>query len=208
MGAATLVAVDPAAPDAAVIERAAALLRSGGLVAFPTETVYGIGVDLSNPKAVARLVEVKGRAPDKPITVHIADVEQLGGWGCRLDPLVTRLMQQFWPGPLTLVLATTRGPVGFRLPDHAVARALIRAARVTVGAPSANRSEQPPATTADAVAAEFGDALDLVLDGGAARIGQASTVVDVSDGVCRVLRVGVIPEFTIRMVAEQGGGAA
>lgn len=207
MGTATVVAVDASAPDRATIERAAALLRDGGLVAFPTETVYGVGVNLDHPQAVARLIEVKARDPGKPITVHLGDVEQLDAWGCRLDPLAQRLIGRFWPGPLTLILATAKGAVGFRLPDHPVARALSRAAQVPVGAPSANRSGQAPATTAEEVATALGDRIDLILDGGTARIGQASTVVELSQapGTYRVLRVGVISEAAIREVAEYRG---
>ena len=184
------------------IDQAIAVLRSGGLVAFPTETVYGLGADASNDAAVARVFSVKGRPTDHPLIVHLADSEQLGDWAAIVTPTARLLADAFWPGPLTLLversssvsLAVTggRSTVGLRVPDHPVARELLRAFGGGIAAPSANRFGRVSPTTAAHVVADLGDDVDLVLDGGACRVGVESTIVDLTAQIPVVLRTGVI----------------
>lgn len=176
------------ATDAA-IERAAALLRAGGLVAFPTETVYGLAADATDDAAVARLYAAKGRPSLNPLIVHLADAADLAPL-VEADETADRLARRFWPGPLTLVLprragcaVTPRASAGrptlaVRVPAHPVARSLIAETGRPLVAPSANRSGRVSPTRAAHVAAELGDAIDLVLDGGEAAVGVESTVVD------------------------------
>lgn len=184
--------------DPAVAE-AAALLRTGGLAAFPTETVYGLGADATNREAVEEIFYVKGRPADNPVIVHIADLAMLETVAASGDPRVARLAASFWPGPLTLVLPAKeavrpacRGldTVGVRMPDHPVALALLRAAGVPVAAPSANRSGRPSPTTAQHVLDDLGGRIPLILDGGPCRIGIESTVLDLSTPALQVLRPG------------------
>ncbi|MDI3316822.1 MAG: L-threonylcarbamoyladenylate synthase [Bacillota bacterium] len=181
------------------IRLAASILRRGGLVAFPTETVYGLGADATNPEAVRAIFAAKGRPSDNPLIVHVADLEALGE---AAEPTETalELARRFWPGPLTLVLPrkaavadeVTAGleTVGVRMPDHPVARALLRATGRPVAAPSANRSGRPSPTTAEDVLADLDGRIDAVLDGGPCRIGVESTVVDLTGSPPLVLRVG------------------
>ncbi len=191
------------------VSRAAGLLRSGKLVAFPTETVYGLGADALNPEAVARIFAAKGRPPTNPLIVHVAHVEQVATVAADFPPLAKRLAAAFWPGPLTLVLpksprvpdaVTAGGPtVAVRLPGHPVAATLLRAAGVPVAAPSANRSGRLSPTTA----AHVEDGLaDLVLDGGPSPGGLESTVVDVTGDRVRLLRPGPV---TVAMLAAVAG---
>lgn len=178
------------------------MLRSGGLVAFPTETVYGLGADASNDAAVARVFSVKGRPTDHPLIVHLADAEQLDDWAAEVTPTARLLADAFWPGPLTLLverlasvsLAVTggRSTVGLRVPDHTVALELLRAFGGGIAAPSANRFGRVSPTTAAHVVADLGDDVDLVLDGGACRVGVESTIVDLTAEVPVVLRTGGI----------------
>ena len=189
------------------LQRAGALLREGGLVAFPTETVYGIAVSARLPAAIERLRALKQRPADKPMTVMVADTQPILERCGTIPPKARALMQRFWPGPLTLVLpaladATTTpegqsGMVGFRLPDHSLARGLVQAAGVPLLVPSANRSGEPPARTADEVLAAFPDQLDLVIDGGRSGETDASTVVQVIGDEIKVLREAAIPESRI-----------
>lgn len=181
---------------------AAAMLRRGKLVAFPTETVYGLGANALDASAVRRVFEAKGRPADNPLIVHVASVDGLDAVGTALSPLARDLAEEFWPGPLTLVVdagphvprETTAGlgTVAVRMPDHPVALWLLRAAHLPVAAPSANRSGRPSPTTAQHVAADLGDAVDLILDGGPCRLGLESTVVDARGGVPVVLREGAV----------------
>jgi L-threonylcarbamoyladenylate synthase len=192
--------VDPGAPSPAVIAAAARVLRDGGLVAFPTETVYGLGANALDDAAVRRVFAAKGRPADNPLIVHLAGAEDLGLVAAEVTPLARDLAARWWPGPLTLVLdalpevpdATTGGlrTVAVRVPDHPVALALLAEARVPVAAPSANRSGRPSPTTAAHVAADLGSAVDVLLDGGACRVGRESTVVDVRGPMPVVLREG------------------
>jgi tRNA threonylcarbamoyl adenosine modification protein (Sua5/YciO/YrdC/YwlC family) len=188
----------------AELARAGALLRAGGLVAFPTETVYGVAAASNVPAAVARLYALKGRAPDKPTALMVSDVSEVRARCPRIPPAAERLMARFWPGPLTLVLRDADGRMtGFRLPGSPLARGLVREAGVALLVPSANRASNPPATTAAQVLSEFPEGLDLVIDGGPAERGVASTVVRVSEadpsrpdgaeGEVDVLREGAIP---------------
>jgi L-threonylcarbamoyladenylate synthase len=197
-----LLRVDPASPDPAAVARAGAVLRGGGLVAFPTETVYGLGGNALDEGAVRRIFAAKGRPADNPLIVHIGEWRALATVAAAVPPLAARLAEQFWPGPLTLVVdaapavpAVTRGglsTVAVRMPDHPVALALLEAAGVPVAAPSANRSGRPSPTTAAHVAADLGDAVDVLVDGGPCRVGVESTVVDARGEAPIVLRQGAV----------------
>ena len=189
------------APDAASIAEAAAILRRGGLVAFPTETVYGLGVDATNPDAIARLNQVKGRPPEKPYSWHLHAADQVTPFVTAMTPLAQRLIDRFWPGPLTLILPARDGrSIGFRIPDHPIAQAFLRACGVPVAAPSANRSGAPPPTDADEVLAALDGAIDGLLDGGPTRMGRESTVVDLTDGRLVIRREGAISRDAILSV--------
>ncbi len=180
--------VDAAQPDAAVIEEAAAALRGGQLVAFPTETVYGLGANALDPHAVARIFEAKGRPATDPLIVHIAHIGQLSRCASHIPPAARQLGLAFWPGPLTVILpkkpeipdsVTARLPsVALRVPSHPVAHALMEMAGVPVAAPSANRFSRPSPTTAAHVLADLDGRVDLVLDAGPTDIGLESTIVD------------------------------
>ncbi len=215
----------PSTPDSAEIERAAAILRSGGLVAFPTETVYGLGADAANPAAVAKIFAAKGRPQDHPLIVHLADVAQLPLWAAQIPPAAQQLAAAFWPGPLTLVLKRAAGvpdcvtggqdTVGLRIPGHPVALALLRAfARAAggrrysgVAAPSANKFGRISPTTAEHVRAELGAAVDWVLDGGECEVGIESTIVDLSRGRPVLLRPGQITPAQIAAMTGAEVGA-
>ncbi len=198
---------------ASAIAHAAELLRGGETVAFPTETVYGLGADALRPEAVRRIFEAKGRPADNPLIVHVADIAGAEPLVRRVDARAQLLMEHFWPGPLTLVLpkaeripdAVTAGlpSVGVRLPAHPVAQALIREAGVPVAAPSANRSGKPSPTTAAHVLADMRGRIPLILDGGSCAIGVESTVLDVCGEVPIVLRPGgVTPEMLREVLGE------
>ncbi|MBI3319674.1 MAG: threonylcarbamoyl-AMP synthase [Candidatus Omnitrophica bacterium] len=195
--------ISPSQPDARAIDEAAALLRAGGLVAFPTETVYGLGADAGNPKAIDRLNRVKGRPPEKPYSIHLHDAAQIREFVEVVPPIAQRLMDQFWPGPLTIVIpAKHGGTVGFRLPNHPVARAFLKACGRAVVAPSANRSGFPPPTDGQEVRAALDTQFDALLDAGPTSLGRESTVVSVTvDGV-EVLREGAILAGTIEEAAR------
>jgi L-threonylcarbamoyladenylate synthase len=196
------------APDAAALGEAAAILRGGGLVAFPTETVYGLGADATNPRAITRLNQVKGRPPDKPYSLHLHSPGQLAQFVSSIPPLAQRLMDRFWPGPLTIVMPAPDGStVGFRVPDHPVARAFLQACGVPVAAPSANRSGEPPPTDAEEVLAALNGALDCLLDSGPTRMGRESTVVEVVGGTVVVQREGAISKEAILSACRPAGGS-
>ena len=186
------------------IERAGEIVRAGGLVAFPTETVYGLGADVFNEQAVMRVFEVKGRPANNPLPIQIASKDDLPRLVSGIPSVAERLMDQFWPGPLTLVFSACpevpelvtagTGKVGIRMPDHPVALALIRAAGIPIVAPSANSSGQPSPTTAKEVLEYLDGKIELILDAGPTRLKVSSTVVDVTESPPRVLRLGSISE--------------
>jgi len=184
------------------IEQAALILKAGGLVAFPTETVYGLGADASNADAVARIFAVKGRPAGHPLIVHVADAVQVANWAREFPEGARKLARKFWPGPLTLILrraqrvsdAVTGGQetVALRVPSHPVALQLLARFGGGIAAPSANRHGRVSATTAEHVRHEFGESIDCVLDGGEAAVGIESTIVDFSGAAPTLLRPGWI----------------
>lgn len=194
--------VDALAPTRGAVDEAAALLRSGGMVAFPTESFYGLGVDALNAEAVARVVTVKGRPPSKPVLVLVDSVAMAETLAATVPAGARDLMARHWPGALTLVLRAASGlpealgagtgTVGLRMPGHPLALLLVRAARVPVTAPSANPSGEAPPTTAVAVRHYFEGQVDLILDGGPTAGGSGSTVADCTVWPPRVLRQGPV----------------
>ena len=184
------------------IGRAVAVLKAGGLVAFPTETVYGLGADAANPAAVRKIFEVKGRPANHPVIVHLGDPVQVPAWAREVPDGARRLAGSFWPGPLTIILrraaavsdVVTGGQdtVALRVPSHPVARELLARFGGGIAAPSANRHGRVSATTAAHVRAELGPTVECVLDGGEAKIGIESTIVDLSGAAPALLRPGWI----------------
>jgi L-threonylcarbamoyladenylate synthase len=193
-------------PDEAGVAEAARLLAEGRLVAFPTETVYGLGADATDARAVARLFAAKGRPAFNPLIAHVADVAAARRAG-KLSPLAEKLAAQFWPGPLTLVVPARDlvcelaraglATVALRVPKHPVAQALLAAFGKPIAAPSANRSGHVSPTTADHVLADLAGLVDLVVDGGPAPLGLESTIVDMSGDAPRLLRPGGVPRGDI-----------
>lgn len=209
--------LDESAESAAAenIARALALLNAGELVAIPTETVYGLAADARNPAAVAKIFAAKGRPRQHPLIVHLADAAQLDDWASEVPPAARALAQAFWPGPLTMILKRAAGvsdvltggasTVGLRVPAHPLTLRLLHAMRAAGGsgalaAPSANRFGRISPTSAAHVRAELGDAVPLVLDGGACAVGIESTIVDLSRGEPRLLRPGQISAASIAAV--------
>jgi L-threonylcarbamoyladenylate synthase len=202
----------PASDDA--ICQAAEVLRAGGLVAFPTETVYGLGAAAENPRAVAAMFKAKGRPADHPVIVHLAAADELGRWAAEVPTAARSLAAAFWPGPLTMILR--RSPlasdlvtgglptVGLRVPRHPVAQQLLRALGGAIAAPSANRFGRVSPTSAAHVLEELGGHIDLILDGGACSVGLESTIVDLTGNHPAVLRPGGISH---EQVAEVLGTA-
>jgi L-threonylcarbamoyladenylate synthase len=194
-----------------VIARAVQILRSGGLVAFPTETVYGLGADATNASAIRRVFQVKGRPATNPLIVHVADESVARRYARTWPPAAAKLAAEFWPGPLTLVMPkhpsivpeVTAGldTVGLRSPDHPVALELLRAFDGPLAGPSANRSSHVSPTTAQHVRDEFpDDEIDLIVDGGPCAVGIESTVLDLSSDVPRILRPGAVTRAQIEAV--------
>ena len=201
------------------LNSAAQQLKAGTLVAFPTETVYGLGADAENEAAVARIYAVKGRPADHPLIVHLADAQDISEWAAEIPDYAIDLARSFWPGPMTLVLKRSelakdfitgaQETVGLRVPDHTLALAFLAAFKKVggkgVAAPSANRFGQVSTTTALAVHEELGEYLapnDLILDGGPSQVGVESTIIDCTGDAPRILRPGAI---TVEMVEAVTG---
>lgn len=202
--------VDPYHPDLGVIRRAAERLRQGGLVAFPTETVYGLGANAFDAEAVRRIFQAKGRPASDPVIVHIFSLDQLADVAHSVPEVAGQLAQRFWPGPLTLVLqrhdqvppvvSAGLATVAVRIPAHPVALALLREAGVPVAAPSANLFSRPSPTLAGHVLEDLRGRIDLIIDAGPTEIGLESTVVDVTRPIPAVLRPGGVPIEALRTV--------
>jgi L-threonylcarbamoyladenylate synthase len=205
--------------SADAVSSAASNLLAGNLVAFPTETVYGLGADACNAEAVARIYSVKGRPADHPLIVHVASMDALGDWAADVPGYAISLARDFWPGPMTLIMKRSelagdfvtggQNTVGVRVPDHPVALGLLqafaRAGGKGVAAPSANRFGNVSPTTAQAVADELSDYLgeaDQILDGGPCQVGVESTIIDCTGDAPRILRPGAV---TVAMIEESTG---
>lgn len=204
--------VDAAQPEPEALTLAAELIRQGDVVAFPTETVYGLGANAMDPAAVAKIFAAKGRPSDNPLIVHVADREQLGDVVSAVPPAAEQLMAKFWPGAITFVLhkraglpdAVTCGleTVGVRMPSHPVALALIRTAGVPIAAPSANKSGRPSPTVAEHVREDLDGRIPLLLDGGETGVGLESTVIDMTVDPPVLLRPGGV---TVEQICAEIG---
>jgi L-threonylcarbamoyladenylate synthase len=202
--------VDSQQPDMEKVRVAAGIIREGGLVAFPTETVYGLGADALNPKAILELFEAKKRPMDNPPIVHVKNIGDVYRLAAQVPPKADKLMRTFWPGPLTLVFkrseivpdVTVAGldTIAVRMPQHAVALALIRESRRPIAAPSANLAGKPSPTSAQHVFDDLNGRIDAILDGGPTRIGVESTVLDLSVEPPQVLRPGGTPLEALKQV--------
>jgi L-threonylcarbamoyladenylate synthase len=205
---AQVIQLDSERPDQQAIERAAAVISGGGLVAFPTETVYGLGADAMNASAVQKIFEAKARPADNPLIVHVGDRDMLNEVASGVTESGELLIQKFWPGPLTLVLerrsevtsAVSAGlpTVAVRMPRNIIALALIRCARTPIAAPSANISGRPSPTRAAHVIEDLSTRIDLILDGGTTNIGIESTVLDMTSVPPVILRPGWITEEMLK----------
>jgi L-threonylcarbamoyladenylate synthase len=202
--------LDPAQPDAAGIEEAALALREGKLVAFPTETVYGLGARAADESAIGRVYRAKGRPPNHPLIAHVSGEDEARALASSWPAAASLLAKAFWPGPLTVVvdrapgapacMASAGSSIAIRSPSHPIAAALLAAVREPVAAPSANRFQGLSPTTAAHVVKQLGEAVDLVIDGGRCHAGIESTVVDVRGEVPRVLRPGALGLAELRRV--------
>src|SRR5262249_29022106 len=196
--------------DRSLIDLAVAALRRGELVAFPTETVYGLGADASNAEALSRLYRVKGRPAEHPVIVHIAGAGQLADWAKEVPDAARKLAEAFWPGPLTMVLRKSpsvpgqvtggQDTVAIRIPRHPIALSLLEAFGGGIAAPSANRFGHLSPTVAAAVVEELGDDVSIVLDGGPCKVGIESTIVNLCGDGPEILRLGMIPGEQIERV--------
>lgn len=205
--------INPTNPEVEPIEKAAHIIQSGGLVAFPTETVYGLGANAFDSQAVDRIFVAKGRPASDPIIVHLHNLSQLTSVATNIPTLAYELARQFWPGPLTFVLqrnanippnvSARMSTVAVRMPSHPVALALLRAADRPVAAPSANRFARPSATTAAHVLEDLDGRIDLILDGNAAVIGVESTIIDLTANQPVILRPGGITLETLRSLIPE-----
>lgn len=192
------------------IQKAVGILQKGGLVAFPTETVYGLGARVFDPRAIEKIFEVKGRPLNNPVIVHVGNLRQLESIVKEVSPIAKKLLKVFWPGPLTLIFPRgSRVPsevscglptLAVRMPDHPIALELLKELGEPIAAPSANRSGRPSPTQADHVRTELGDNVELVLDGGPCPVGLESTVLDITEAVPRILRPGQVTRETLEAV--------
>ena len=196
-----VVKIDPQNVELEKVQKAAEVIKKGGLVAFPTETVYGLGADFLNKQAVARVFAVKKRPKHKALTVQIADITYLEKLTDNIPTFAYQLMSKFWPGPLTLVLpgkTKENETIGVRIPSLPVAQALIRACQTPLVVPSANFSGETAARTPEEVLQSFDGLIELLIDSGPTELGIASTVVDLSVSPYRILREGAITQEDIQ----------
>lgn len=188
-----IIKLDPMNPDNDKILRAAKTIRDGGLVIFPTETVYGIGANMLNKEALKRLYQIKQRAQGKPFSIHIGSREKAQDYAAEIPAAAYRLMEKFWPGPMALIFKAKDGSsVGLRLPDNAIALNLINSADVPVVAPSANLSGNPAAVTFQDAIKDFQGKVEIAIDAGPTKFGKESTIVDFSVQPARIIREGAV----------------
>lgn len=197
--------INPDEPEKEAITIAAEVLRNGGLVAFPTETVYGLGTNLLNKKAMNRVYKVKKRPKDKPLTIHISNLDMLKKMEVNISPIAQKLMGKFWPGPLTIILNSKDGKkIGFRMPSNKIALSLIKVSGVPIVAPSANISGNRAPRDIKEVLEDLNDNIDMILDGGPTIVGIESTVVDTTVFPFKVLREGAITKTQLKDAWHHG----
>ena len=207
-----IIRVNPKKPEKFIIQKAAKIIKKGGLVAFPTETVYGLGANALNKRAVKKIFEIKGRPLDNPIIVHIADVKDIFKLAKSIPKEAEILIKKFWPGPLTLVLfkkkiipdevTANSNTVAIRMPKNKIALELIKTAKIPLAAPSANLAGKPSPTTAQHVFEDLGNKVDLILDGGKTKIGVESSVVDLTVHPPQILRPGGVSFEELKKVLK------
>ncbi len=200
-----IVKINPETPETDRIAHCAGVIRQGGLVVFPTETVYGIAADFNNPKAMARLRDVKRRDGDKPFSIHISQKSLLPNYTPIKSPEVYKLIDECWPGPLTVVVPCFEEgrTIGVRIPHHKIALSLVEESQCTVAAPSANFAGNPPPSTCQAALADLDGLVDLAIDGGEAKFGLASSVVDFTKETPVVLRQGPISQADVDRITQK-----
>ncbi|MBL7069643.1 MAG: threonylcarbamoyl-AMP synthase [Candidatus Omnitrophica bacterium] len=191
--------IDSDEPEEEGIDIAADILKNGGLVAAPTETVYGLGANLLNKKAVERVYRVKRRPKERPLTIHLSDMKILNSMAAGISPVAQKLINRFWPGPLTIILYSKDGKkVGFRMPSGKIIRSLIEKSGVPVVMPSANIFGNRPPKSARDVMDDLDNSIDMILDGGSTELGIESTVIDTTVFPYRILREGAISKAQIK----------
>lgn len=200
-----IIQINPDNPEMDRVAHCAGIIRAGGLVIFPTETVYGIAADYNNPKAMARLREVKRRDGDKPFSIHIAQKSLLPNYTPAKSPEVYKLIDECWPGPLTVVVPSFEEgrTIGVRIPHHKIALNLVQESQCTVAAPSANFAGNPPPSTCVAALKDLDGLVDIAIDGGEARFGLASSVVDFTQEKPAVLRQGPITQADVDRITQK-----
>ncbi|OGX27406.1 MAG: threonylcarbamoyl-AMP synthase [Omnitrophica WOR_2 bacterium RIFCSPHIGHO2_01_FULL_48_9] len=200
-----IIKVHPHFPEIDQIAYCAKIIRQGGLVIFPTETVYGIAADFNNPKAMARLREVKRRSPQKPFSIMIPQKGLIANYTSSTDPKVYKLIDQYWPGPLTVIVPSADGvgTIGIRMPDHAIALKLVQEAQCTIAAPSANIEGRPAPKTCQEALKDLNGLVNAAIDGGEAHYGQGSSVVDFTKGKPTVEREGAVRQSDVDQVTQR-----
>lgn len=200
-----IVNLDPHFPDLKQIAYCAKVIRKGGLVIFPTETVYGIAADFSNHKAMRRLREVKKRAENKPFSILIPQIGLISNYTSTTDPKLYKLIDNYWPGPLTVIVPSKEDgkTIGVRMPDHPIALRLVQDSQSTIAAPSANIEGNDPPSTCEQALKDMNGLVDIAIDGGSARIGVGSSVIDMTREQPSVLREGVITQKDVDRVTKK-----
>ena len=200
-----VILIDPQYPDLGKIAYCAKIIRQGGLIIFPTETVYGIAADYSNPQTMQKLREVKKRSAEKPFSVLIAQSGLISNHTFMTNPLSYKLIDRYWPGPLTLVVASKEEgeTIGVRMPDHAIALKLVQESQCTIAAPSANFEGNPPPSTCQEALRDLEGLVDTAIDGGPSKLGMGSSVVDLTQEKPVVLREGIIKQADVETIAKQ-----
>lgn len=191
--------IDQDVPEEGSINIAASILKKGGLVAFPTETVYGLGANMLNKKAVNRVYKIKKRPKNKPLTIHVSSMGMVIKMVSDISPIAQKLIKKFWPGPLTILLNSKNGEkLGFRMPSNNIALSLIKASNVPIVAPSANLTGKNPPCDMKEVLDNLDSNIDMIIDGGHTQVGIESTVVDATVFPCKVLREGAITKASLK----------
>ncbi|MCA9400996.1 MAG: threonylcarbamoyl-AMP synthase [Candidatus Omnitrophica bacterium] len=199
-----IIQVNPDFPDLDVMSRCGKIIRQGGLIVFPTETVYGIAADFNNPKAMQRLRGVKKRADHKPFSILISQKFLLSNYSPTTDPKIYKIIDQFWPGPLTVIVPSKEEEksIGLRMPDHEIALKIVEESRCTIAAPSANFEGDVPPVTCQQAMRKLDGLVDLAIDGGEASVGQGSTIVNLTGDELSILREGSISKGELEETAN------